>query len=365
MSSALFSPISLGPVTLPNRIVVAPMCQYSAIDGNVADWHAVHLGALARSGAGLVIIEATGVEAAGRISPWDVGLYSDDNERALAKVLDTCAKVGNATFGIQLAHAGRKASTEAPWRGGKPVPGGAGGWQTFAPSARAFADGWPVPAALDADGMRRVRQAFVDAARRAVRLGIRVIELHYCHGYLMHQFMSPLANHRDDAYGGSPENRLRFPLETFGAVRDACPPDVVVGARISGSDWMEGGSGIDDGIAIAQGIEARGGGFIDVSTGGIDPRARIVVGPGYQVPHAEQVRKHVRIPVCAVGMISHAAQAEEIVANGRADLVGLARAFLDNPHWPLHAAQQLGAAIDYPPQYARAHPSVWRAAAYR
>lgn len=365
MSSALFSPITLGPVTLPNRIVVAPMCQYSAQDGNVGDWHTVHLGGLAKSGAGLVIIEATAVEPIGRISPWDVGLYSDDNEKALARVLEVCAKAGNARFGIQLAHAGRKASTNVPWRGGKPLTAAQGGWQSVAPSMIPFAEGWPVPHECSINDLHRIRDAFAASARRAARIGIEVIELHLSHGYLLHEFFSPHSNKRTDMYGGSLENRLRYLLEIFSAVRDAVSPNVVVGARISGGDWIDSGAGIEDCVALAQGLESRGCGFVDVTTGGIDPKAKMLIAPNYQVPHAEQVRKSVKIPVCAVGLIVQPRQAEEIVASGRADMVALARAFLDNPHWPLRAAQELGAEVAYPPQYARAQPEVWPGANYR
>jgi 2,4-dienoyl-CoA reductase-like NADH-dependent reductase (Old Yellow Enzyme family) len=365
MSSILFSPISLGSIELPNRIVVAPMCQYSAESGSVGDWHTVHLGGLARSGAGLVIIEATAVEAIGRISPGDVGLYSDDNEKALAQVLDICRGVGKARFGIQLAHAGRKASTDAPWRGGRPLPADQGAWQAVAPSAIPFADGWPVPQACTREDMRRIRDAFAHAARRAVRIGIEVIELHMSHGYLLHEFFSPHSNKREDEYGGSLENRLRFLFEVFSAVKDVCPPNVAVGARISGGDWIDSGAGIEDCIALAQGLEARGAHFVDVTTGGIDPAAKMQIAPNYQVPHAEQVRRHVKIPVCAVGLIVQPRQAEEIVASGRADMVALARAFLDNPHWALRAAQELGAEVAYPPQYERAKPKLWPGANYR
>jgi len=341
------------------------MCQYSAQDGNAGDWHIVHLGGLAKSGAGLVIIEATGVEPEGRISPWCLGLYSDDNEKSLARVLDVCARVGNARFGIQLGHAGRKASTDAPWRGGRPLAPQQGGWNAIAPSALPFAPDWPVPRACTAADLRRVRDAFAASARRAARIGIDVIELHLSHGYLMHQFLSPHANKREDGYGGSLENRLRYLLEVFDAVRKACPPNIVVGARISGGDWLEGGAGIEDCIALAQGLERRGCGFLDVTTGGIDPAAKIAVAPNYQVPHAEQVRKHVKIPVCAVGLIVQPTQAEDIIASGKADMVALARAFLDNPHWPMHASQVLGGGLAYPPQYARAHPSLWPGAKHR
>jgi 2,4-dienoyl-CoA reductase-like NADH-dependent reductase (Old Yellow Enzyme family) len=365
MSSALFSAISLGPIALPNRIVVAPMCQYSAEDGNVGDWHAVHLGGLAKSGAGLVIIEATAVEPIGRITPWDVGLYNDDNEKAMARVLEICAKAGNARFGIQLAHAGRKASTDVPWRGGRPLTPEQRPWEAVAPSAIPFADGWPAPHACTIDDLHRIRDAFAASAKRAARIGIEVIELHLSHGYLLHEFFSPHANKRDDIYGGSLENRMRFLLEVFSAVREACPPNVVVGARISGGDWIDSGAGIEDCIALAQALEARGCGFVDVTTGGIDPKAKMLIAPNYQVPHAEQVKRHVKIPVCAVGLIVQPRQAEEIVKSGRADMVALARAFLDNPHWPMLAAQELGAEIAYPPQYARAHPSLWPGANYR
>ena len=354
--SQLFTPFDLGPLRLDNRIVIAPMCQYSADQGRATDWHLMHLGSLALSGAGLFIIEATAVTPEGRISPLDLGLWSDDTEAALKRVLDAARQHSPIRWGIQLAHAGRKASVAAPWTGGAQVGPDAGGWATEAPSALPFRDGDTVPTALDADGLRRIRQAFADAARRAHRLGFDLIEIHAAHGYLLHEFLSPLSNERTDAHGGSLAGRMRFPLEVFEAVREAVPPSVAVGVRISATDWVPGGWDLPQSEAFAQALRDRGCDVIHVSTGGLSTQQQIALSPGYQLPFAAAIKRHTGMPIIGVGLITEPAQAEAVVASGEADLVGLARAMLYNPRWPWHAAAALGARVHAPPQYLRCQP---------
>ena len=352
MSSMLFSPITLAGLDLPNRVAVAPMCQYSADEGTMNDWHLVNLGQFAMSGPGLVIIEATGVEAAGRITPGCVGLYSDANEAAMKRVVDFCKSVGDSKIAVQLAHAGRKASAERPWEGGNALKEGA--WQTYGPSALAFADGWHVPEALDDAGLARVKDAFVAAARRAVRLGIDAIELHAAHGYLLHQFLSPISNQRSDQYGGSLENRMRFPLELFDAVKAAVPADMPVLVRVSASDWVDGGWHVDGTIAFAKALEAAGCAALHVSSGGNSLAQKLEIGYGYQTDLAKQIRDAVDMPVIAVGMITEPLQAETIIRTGQADMVALAREFLRDPHWTWRAAKALRSTSSVPNQYARA-----------
>ncbi|MET0313667.1 MAG: NADH:flavin oxidoreductase/NADH oxidase [Hansschlegelia sp.] len=355
--SALFSPIALRGATLRNRIVVSPMCQYSAEDGRANDWHFVHLGTMALSGAGMLVLEATSVEAEGRITPGDLGLYDDATEAALKPVLEMIRRRAKIVVGMQLAHAGRKASCAAPWEGGEQIPASAGGWTPSAPSAVPQKDGEVAPAALDDAGLERVRSAFRDATVRAARLGIDAIEVHGAHGYLLHQFMSPISNHRTDAYGGSLENRMRFPLEIFDIVRETFPEDRPVGMRLSASDWVEGGWDIDQTVALAKALAARGADWVDVSSGGVSPAQKITMGPGYQVPFAEAVKREADVTTMVVGLITDPRQAEEIVASGKADLVALARGLLYDPRWPWHAAAELGATIDSaPPPYLRALP---------
>lgn len=361
--SALFSPARLRGLALDNRIVVSPMCQYSAEDGSATDWHMMHLGALSNSGAGLLLIEATGVERAGRITHGCLGLYSDENEQALKKVVDACRRFGAAKIGIQLGHAGRKASCKRPWESkahSDPLTENA--WQTKAPSALPYGEDWHVPAALSPQGLEELIAAFVAATRRADRLGLDLIEVHGAHGYLLHQFLSPLSNKREDAWGGSLENRMRFPLEVFKAMRAVWPETKPMGVRISAVDWVEGGLTIEDSIAFARRLKDLGCDFIDVSSGGNHPAQRIQIGPGYQVPFAEQIKKAVGIPVMAVGLITDPLQAEAIVAEGRADFVALARPFLDDPHWGWHAAYRLGAEPKWPDQYRRVGPKAWEPA---
>lgn len=359
----LFDPIVLGGVEFANRIAVSPMCQYSANDGSANDWHLQHLGALSMSGAGLLIVEATGVEPEGRITPRCLGLYSDANEAALARVVALCRRWGQAKLGIQLAHAGRKASVKVPWEGGKPLSPGEGAWQTCASSAIPFDDGWPVPQALDEAGLAHIRDTFVAAAKRVVRLGFDLLELHGAHGYLLHNFVSPVSNRRNDGYGGSLTNRMRFPLEVAAAVRDVWPCDKALGMRITGSDWIDGALGPDDAAVLAGELKSVGFDYVCVSSGGVSPQARVAVAPGYQVPFAEVVKKAGKLAVQAVGMIADPCQAEQIVAEGRADCVALARGFLDNPRWGWHAADALGAKVASPLQYHRARPDLWPGAA--
>ncbi|WP_339824991.1 NADH:flavin oxidoreductase/NADH oxidase [uncultured Arenimonas sp.] len=356
-SPKLFEPLSLGALTLANRIVIAPMCQYSAVDGCMTDWHLIHLGQLALSGAGLLTIEATAVLPEGRISYADVGLWDDATEAAMAKVLEGVRRWSKMPIAIQLAHAGRKASTDLPWHGGGQIaPGHAHGWQTVAPSALPFRDGDNAPSAMTHQDMQDVREAFAAAARRSARLGIDAIQIHAAHGYLLHQFLSPLSNQRDDQYGGSLENRLRFPLEVFDAVRAAFPAERPVSVRVSGTDWVPGGWDIDDTVAFARALEKRGCSVIHVSGGGLHPSQQIPVGPGYQVPLARAVKQAVGIPVVAVGLITDFDHAEAIVATGDADLVAIARGALYDPRWPWHAAAHLGATVIAPPQYLRSQP---------
>lgn len=357
----LFEPLQIGDLKLPNRIVIAPMCQYSAIDGCMTDWHVIHLGHLALSGAGLLTIEATAVRPDGRISYADVGLWDDATEAALGRTLESVRRYSDMPVAIQLAHAGRKASTEVPWKGGLQIgPAENNGWQTVAPSSAAFAEGENRPAALSRDELADIRGAFAQSARRAARLGIEAVQIHAAHGYLLHEFLSPLSNHRDDEYGGSLEGRMRFPLEVFRAVRDAFPPERPVSVRFSGTDWVPGGWDIGQSVEFCRILEAEGCSALHVSSGGLDPRQEIPVGPNYQVPLARAVKQVVKIPVIAVGLITEFEQAEAIIATGDADLVALARTMLYNPRWPWHAAAHLGARVQAPPQYLRSQPHRFR-----
>ena len=357
----LFEPIAIGKQTLRNRIVIAPMCQYSAVDGQMTDWHLIHLGHLALSGAGILTIEATAVEPEGRITYADVGLWSDATEAAIARTVESIRRWSDMPIAIQLAHAGRKASAEVPWEGGAQLPPDhEHGWQAVAPSAIPFAAGQHPPVALDHSAMNRLRESFASSARRAGRIGLDAVQIHVAHGYLLHEFLSPLSNRREDEYGGSLENRMRFPLEIFDAVRAAFPADRPVTVRVSGTDWVEGGWDIDQTVAFAKALEARGCNAIHISSGGLDPRQQIPVGPGYQVPLARAVKQAVSMPVIAVGLITDYDQAEGIVSGGDADMIALARAILYNPRWPWHAAAHLGAQVTAPNQYLRSQPSAYR-----
>jgi 2,4-dienoyl-CoA reductase-like NADH-dependent reductase (Old Yellow Enzyme family) len=362
MSQAtLFTPIRVGHLELANRIVIAPMCQYSAVEGCMTDWHLIHLGHLALSGAALLTIEATAVLPEGRISYADVGLWSDETETAMGRTLESVRRWSDMPIAIQLAHAGRKGSDEVPWKGGMQLPPDApNGWQTVAPSAVPYLPGGVAPVALDRDGMARVRRAFTDAARRAARLGLDAVQIHAAHGYLLHEFLSPLSNRRADEYGGSLENRMRFPLEVFDVVREAFPADRPVSVRVSGADWADGGWDIEQTVEFASALEALGCAAIHVSSGGLTPEQKIPLGPSYQVPLARAVKAAVGIPVVAVGLITGYEQAEAIVGTGDADLIALARTILFAPRWPWHAAAHFGARIKAPPQYLRSQPRQYR-----
>jgi NADPH2 dehydrogenase len=359
--SILFSPTKLRDLALSNRIVIAPMCQYSAEDGRATDWHMIHLGNMALSGAGMLVIEATAVEAIGRITPGDLGLYDDATEAALKPVLAAIRKHSKIAVAMQIAHAGRKSSSHAPWDGGQQVPLDKGGWVAEAPSAIPTKPGELPPKAIDAAGLVRIRDAFVATARRADRLGIDAIEIHAAHGYLLHEFLSPISNQRTDSYGGSLENRMRFPLEVFDAVRAAFPAHKPVGVRVSASDWIEGGWDVEQTIVFAQELKKRGVDWMDVSSGGVSPQQKITLGPGYQVPFAEAVKQATGLPTMAVGLITETQQAEDILQAGKADFIAVARGILYNPRWPWHAAAELGGQVQAPPQYWRSQPSTQKA----
>lgn len=353
----LFTPFRVAGLELRNRIVIAPMCQYSADEGRATDWHVIHLGHLALSGAALLTIEATAVVPEGRISPRDLGLWSDETESALARTLESVRRWSDIPIAIQLAHAGRKGSTRAPWEGSAQIPPHEpSGWQTVAPSSIPFAQGENPPEALDARGLKRIRDAFASAAERAGRLGLDAVQVHAAHGYLLHEFLSPLSNRREDEYGGSLENRMRFPLEVFDAVRAAFPDERPVAVRVSGTDWAPGGWDIEQTIAFARALEQRGCSAIHVSSGGLTPAQRIPVGPGYQVPLARAVKEATTLPVVAVGLITEFEQAEAIIGTGDADFVAIARAILYDPRWPWHAAAHLGGTVKAPNQYLRSQP---------
>lgn len=361
MTAALFTPYQLGPIALPNRIVVSPMCQYSANDGCMSDWHLQHLMTLAMSGAALITIEATGVERRGRITHGCTGLYDDACEYAMARVLASARSVApdGTKFSIQLAHAGRKASVHRPWAGGLTLRADEDPWQTISAVAEPHDKGWHVPKAVDKTDMEHVIAAFVAAAKRAMRLGFDAIELHMAHGYLMQQFLSPVSNRRTDQYGGGLECRMRFPLEIASAVRKAVSADYALGARLSGSDFMEGGWDVEDTVKLATQLSDRGFDFVCLSGGG-PAGGHPHVAPGYQVPFAAAVKSaNVKISTQAVGMIFEPEQANAIIENNDADMVAMARAFLDDPRWPWRAAAKLGAEIKRPPQYERVAPALW------
>ena len=352
--SLLFSPLSLRSITLPNRIVVSPMCQYSAHEGVANDWHLMHLGKFAVSGVGMVIVEATGVEMTGRITPHCLALCNDQQEAALTRVVQFCKAHGPARMAIQLGHAGRKGSTRRPWDAGAPLTSTQGGWLVDAPSAIPYNSDGEVPHALTTTDLTRILNAFVNSAQRALRAGFEGIEVHGAHGYLLHQFLSPLTNQRMDAYGGSLENRLRYPLEVFKAVRAIWPEHLPLGIRLSAVDWVPGGLTPEDTLFNAAAFKAAGADWIDVSTGGLVAHQKITVGPGYQVPFAAQVKHATAATTMAVGMITDAHQAEAILQNGDADLIAMARAMLRNPHWAWHAAEVLNESATVVPQYLRA-----------
>jgi NADPH2 dehydrogenase len=360
MSSALFSPLELRGLTLSNRIVVSPMCQYSADHGSATDWHMIHWGSMAMSGAGLMLVEATAVSPEGRITPGCLGLYSDANESAFRRNLEAVrANLPPFLVGVQLAHAGRKASSREPWNGGKLIPVDApGGWEPVGPSALPQMAGEPPAHELTKAEILRIVDDFVAATKRAERLGLDAIELHGAHGYLMHEFLSPLSNHRSDEFGGSLENRMRFSLMVYDAVRAEWPKEKPLGVRVSTTDWVDGGWDVDECIVFARELHKRGCDWLDCSSGGVDPeRQKITLGPGYQVPNAEKIRQAVPgLHIMAVGLITDPKQAEEIIASDKADLVALARGLLYDPRWPWHAAAELGATVTAPKQYWRSAP---------
>jgi len=356
-SSLLFSPIRMRGLEIPNRIVVSPMAQYSAEDGVATDWHLMHMGTLSVSGAGLFIAEATSISAEARVSPYCLGLWSDAHEHALGRAIDFCRRHGGAKLGIQLMHSGRKGSVSAPWQGQKEVPASEGGWQTCSSSDLAY-PGRSAPRMLSSADLAAVRHNYVDAARRAERIGFDLIEIHAAHGYLLHSFLSPLGNARTDGYGGSLEGRMRFPLEVFEAVREVWPSGKPMGVRISATDWVEGGWTIEDSVAFAKALRARGCDYVTASSGGMSDAQKIPVGPGYQLPFAERIRHEADMPTMGVGMITEPEQAEQALASGQADLVALGRAMMYQPRWAWQAAERLGADAYFPPQYARSHPSM-------
>jgi 2,4-dienoyl-CoA reductase-like NADH-dependent reductase (Old Yellow Enzyme family) len=354
--SALFTSSKLGTLELPNRIVVSPMCQYCAIDGQANSWHLAHLGGLAQSGAGMLIVEATAVEPAGRITPGCLGLWDDATEAALRPVVSMVRENSGIALAMQIAHAGRKASSAVPWEGGGLIDSRDGGWVTYGPSAVPQKDGEAAPVSLDAGGLVRIRQLFVDTARRAARLGFDALELHAAHGYLLHEFLSPISNQRTDGYGGSLQNRMRYVLEVYDAVREVFPAEKPVGVKISATDWVEGGWDIEQSVALSDALKSRGVAWITASSGGISPLQKIVAGPGYQVPFAERIKAETGVTTIAVGLITEPRQAEAIIGDGKADFVAIARGMLYDPRWAWHAAAELGGVVKAAPQYWRAPP---------
>ena len=357
MSSSLFSPFRLRDLELRNRIMLSPMCQYAAADGCAGDWHLMHLGQYMVSGLGLAMVEMTNVQANGRITPHCLGLYNDACETALGRVVDYCRGLGDTPMAVQLAHAGRKASSRPPWQGRERLSADEGGWQTVGPSAISHNDDAPPPVELTRGDITQLIDDFVAATHRAERIGFDAIELHGAHGYLLHQFLSPLSNQRGDEYGGSRENRMRLPLEVFDAVRAVWPGHKPLGMRLSAIDWADGGLTIDDTIVMANALKSRGCDWIDVSSGGISYAEKIETGPGYQVGFAEAVRAQTGVNTIAVGMITESRQAEQIIASGQADMVALARGLLFNPRWAWRAAIELGEEAEYPDRYQRCAPA--------
>jgi 2,4-dienoyl-CoA reductase-like NADH-dependent reductase (Old Yellow Enzyme family) len=359
MTSKLFTPITLRGLTLDNRVVIPPLCQYSSDNGSATDWHMQHLPAFAISGAGLVVFEMTDVEPIGRITPYCAGLWSDENEKALARVIASCRKYGKAKLGIQIAHAGRKASTIEPWKGGKFLPPDQGGWQTIAPSAIPFGEGYGTPRAMVRADFDRVLDGFVNATRRAARLGFDSCEMHGAHGYLLSSFFSPLANQRDDEYGGSLENRMRFPLQVFRAMREVWPADKPLGVRLSCVDWVDGGTTIEDTVVFARALKEAGCDFICCSSGGIVSVVPPLIRANYQVQFAERIRREAGVPTRAVGMIFTGRQAEAIIAKGEADMVAVGRGYIDDPRWAWHAGDELGVAAPFASQAHTARHPKW------
>jgi NADPH2 dehydrogenase len=365
MTSALFSSIRLAELELANRIVVSPMCQYSADDGVANDWHSTHLGMLSNSGAALVVAEATATERRGRITHGCLGLYSDDCEAALARVVANCRRYGTAKLGIQLAHAGRKASARRPWEDGQPLKSDEDPWRAIAPSPLPFGPNWPIPREMSRSDMERVRDSFAAAAKRAVRAGFEAVELHGAHGYLLHSFLSPISNRRTDEYGGSLTGRMRFPIEVASAVRAVIPKQMPLGARITGNDWVDGGLGPGDAAAFAKALKGVGVDYVCISSGGISADARPAMVANMNVEFAGEVKRQTAVATRVVGLIATPKQAEAIIAEGNADMVALARAMLDNPHWGWNAARVLGSDVPRPKQYQRAAPTMWPGASFQ
>jgi NADPH2 dehydrogenase len=359
MSATLFTPLRIAGLELANRIAVSPMCQYSADDGCATDWHLTHLGMLANSGAGLLVVEMTDVERRGRITHGCLGLYSDANEAALARVVAHCKRIGTAKLAVQIAHAGRKGSAYRPWEGGGSLKAGDDPWETIGPSAIPFGPGWPVPRAATEEDLARIPQAFALTAERAVRIGFDAIEFHMAHGYLLHAFISPIANQRNDEYGGTLEGRMRFPLEVVRAVRAVVPGGMPLGARMTGCDWHDDGLTLDDAVACARMLTDAGLDYVDVSSGGITAATRNPTTPGYNVPLAERIKRETALVTRTVGLIMTPEQAEAIVAEGRADCVTLGRAMLDHPRWGWFAARALGGEVERVAQYKRVAPALW------
>lgn len=362
MAAMLFEPIDLRSVRLPNRIVVAPMTQFSAPDGVAGDWHMVHLGQYATSGAALVLTESTYVASNARNARSCLSIYSHEQEAGIGRIAQFYNDHGGAAFGVQLCHGGRKASAREPWEGGGPLPVSDGGYEAFAPSAVPISDAWPAPTPLTSETITDVIQAFADGAKRAHRAGARVIEIHGAHGYLIHQFLSPITNRRNDSYGGDLPNRMRFAIDVYDAIRAVWPDDLPIGIRVSATDWIEGGWDVADTVELAKALEARGCDYMHVSSGGLDSAQKITVGPGYQTTFAATIKAAVDMPVITVGQISNAHQAETILRTGQADMIALARPVMFNPHWAWQAAYELGESIPYPRQYERGNPVRWGAA---
>lgn len=355
--SKLFSEIKLRDLTLKNRIVLSPMCQYNSDDGSPNDWHLMHYGQFAMGGVGLLMFEMTNVSPEGRISPKCAGLYSRENEAATKRVVDFCKTYGVAPVGVQLAHAGRKGSVQPPWLGAKPILPADGGWETVGPSAIPFGEA-PAPRAATREDLAKIKADHIASVEAAERIGFDVIEMHAGHGYLMHQFMSPLSNQRTDEYGGSTENRIRFVVEVFAAMREKWPKHKPMGARISATDWVDGGWTPDETVVLAKALQKVGCDYVDISSGGLDLRQKIPLGPAYQAPFAEKVRKETGMPTMSVGLIDGVELAEEVIASGKADLVVLGRGALYDPRWAWHAAYKLGAETPYSQRYAMAQPKV-------
>lgn len=352
MSSLLFEPLMLRGLTIPNRVVVSPMCQYSANGGSASDWHLIHIGHLALSGAGLLIVEATAVERRGMITPECLGLFSDDNERALGDLIRRVRQYSSIPIGVQLSHAGRKASTRKPADGNGNVPIAEGGWEVVGPSPLPYQADWFVPGQADRTAMNDIKQSFVQATERCSRIGIDLIEIHAAHGYLLSSFLSPIANHRSDEFGGSSENRMRYPLEVISAVRATWPSDKPLGVRFNGSDWDPRGIAVEDAVAFARELKKIGCDYVDVSSGG-NAVTKIPIGPGYQVPFAKRIKSDVDVTTMAVGLIRDPRHAESVLADGDADMIAIGRGFINDPRWAWHAAEDLGATVAIPPQYAR------------